>query len=468
MQRRYLLFCLVLVFAGSCALPDVQTKAPLVNDGEVYLYLQPTPQVYQNLRFTVESISAVREDGVLLPLDPVLTEIKGALLIGKQKFLASGPLPPGPYQGLSIRISAASIQGEEGDSALFVSEDPLRVAHPFKVSRKKATALFLTLDPAGVFTSGVRFTPTFSIEDPRPPLIDLIGYVSCTGSNVVLIFNKKTMQVVGVTATGSGPKGMVLDRRRRKVYVALSGEDAVIVIDAITSEITNRAPLNFGDEPTELAITPDGRTLVAVNTASNTASVIDAVALLETDKIKVGNRPTSAAINPVASRAFITDALSNTVSVLDLNRRTLLTTLAAGAMPLRAGFDERGERLYVVNRDSPDMTVIAAAPLTFEDKIFTGMGGVSVAVSEQTGLIYVGKRFGNEIAVIDPRSAMFIDQIRTTGNAAYLEIDTQENSLFVVLPDRNVLQKINITSKRIASEIEVGEDAYAVVVMGNR
>jgi DNA-binding beta-propeller fold protein YncE len=153
---------------------------------------------------------------------------------------------------------------------------------------------------------------------------------------------------------------------------------------------------------------------------------------------------------------------------VDLNQQKLLTALTTGATPLRAVFNERDDRLYIINRDSPDMTVVAPASLTVTQRIFTGMGAISIGTADQTGLIYVGKRFGNEIAVIDPRSSMFIDQIGIAGTAAYLEIDARENSLFVVLPDRNVLQKVNITSKRIVSEIEVGEGAYAVVVMGKR
>jgi len=36
----------------------------------------------------------------------------------------------------------------------------------------------------------------------------------------------------------------------------------------------------------------------------------------------------------------------------------------------------------------------------------------------------------------------------------------------VALPERRMVQKVNLTSKKIMAEIEVGEGAYAVVVMG--
>jgi flagellar biosynthesis regulator FlbT len=106
--------------------------------------------------------------------------------------------------------------------------------------------------------------------------------------------------------------------------------------------------------------------------------------------------------------------------------------------------------------------------LIASEKIFAGIGAISIEVDRKTGLVYVGKRFGKEVSIIAPRSLMFIDTIEAQGSAMFLTIDNEENSLFAVLPDKKVLQKINLISKQVLSEIEVGKGAYAVVVMGER
>jgi hypothetical protein len=46
-----------------------------------------------------------------------------------------------------------------------------------------------------------------------------------------------------------------------------------------------------------------------------------------------------------------------------------------------------------------------------------------------------------------------------------MTIDREENTLFVVLPDKRLVQKLNLTSKKMMAEIEVGEGAHAAVVM---
>jgi hypothetical protein len=63
---------------------------------------------------------------------------------------------------------------------------------------------------------------------------------------------------------------------------------------------------------------------------------------------------------------------------------------------------------------------------------------------------------------------MFIDAVQIGGRAVDMTIDGEERSLLVALADRKKLQKINLTSKKLVAEIEVGEGAYAVVVMGER
>ena len=63
---------------------------------------------------------------------------------------------------------------------------------------------------------------------------------------------------------------------------------------------------------------------------------------------------------------------------------------------------------------------------------------------------------------------MFVDTIEVGGKASFMTIDNQENTLFVVLRDEGILQKINLTSKKIMAELDVGERPYEVVVIGER
>ena len=99
--------------------------------------------------------------------------------------------------------------------------------------------------------------------------------------------------------------------------------------------------------------------------------------------------------------------------------------------------------------------------------LVAGAGALAITADPKTGLVYVGNDTG-DIQVFDPTSLMFVDSITAAGPVTHLAIDREENCLFAVRPEKNVLQKFNLTSKRMLSEIEVEKDAYAVVVVGER
>ena len=463
----------LLVFTGSCFPPGltehgVGLKMPLGQQGEVLIYLQPLPQEANNLRFVIGAISTMRDDGLEISLTLSVENLKGADLTGHQKLLASGILPPGSYTGISIQVKQAFVQTADGEMALLVAEEPLGVDLRFNVVRGEATTLFLSLNPSAIITAGIRFTPVFSLLPPGRMLINLTGLVSNFESNNIAVFNKMTMQIANTIATGAGPTGLVLDQLRGRAYLAASREDELAVIDVFKMQIVNRLKLNFRDNPVWLALTPDQRLLVSVNHDSNSVSIVDALSMIEIERIRVGEGPTSAVIDPPGLKAYVMNSRARTISVVDLTQRRPVATIGVEGAPLRGVFNQEGDKFFVISDNSPYLSVIDRSRLIVAEKIFVGLGAVSIRVDDQTGLIYVGKDFAREIAVIDPLRSMFVDMFPVGGKPVFMTIDGQERTLLVTLSDRSVLQKINLISKKIIAEIEVGQSPYAVVVMGER
>ena len=351
---------------------------------------------------------------------------------------------------------------------LLVGEDPLRVEQTFDITRGQASTLFLTLNPSGIITAGVRFAPVFSLMPAGQTLINLIGFASIPTTNTLTVFNKKTMQVVDAIATDPGPSGLALDQLRTRAYVAASRDDSVAVIDVFNKQIINRLKLNFKDHPVWLELTPDGRTLVSVNEGSNTVSIIDARAMVEIDRVKVGEKPSAAVMDPAGVKVYVLNTRSKTISVVDLTQRRLAVTVAVEASPLRGTFNREGDQLYVISGDWPYITVIDRRRFAIIRKIFIGTGAVSIHRDDQTGLIYIGKKIGGEIAVIDPFSAQLVDSFQVDGRAVFMTIDGQERTLLTAFSDQSRLQKINLIGKKPVAELETGAGAYAVVVMGER
>jgi YVTN family beta-propeller protein len=463
-----------ITFLFICFLPLLGCQAtlskflpPLEEEGEVYLYLEPFPQEAERLKFTVEAVFAVSSDGREFPLTGPLHELK-ASSIQRQRLLASGRLPPGSYTGFSFKVNKAVLKTEEGEANLLVPETPVRNDFPFSVVRRRAYVISATFKYAASISQGFSFSPVFSMMIPARPIPSLTGYVTNSGSNNIMVFDKKLNKVLSIIVTGRAPAGMALDQRQGRAYVALSGDDAIELIDVLSGEPINRLRLNTGDRPQELALTPDGKTLLVANKGTNTVSFVDPVSLVQLNRIDVGREPNSISIHPNGIRAFVFNTLSNTVSVVDIPHKAIITTITTDPAPLRGQFNRTGNTLYVIQEWSAYLTAIDPFVLSVLRRFPVRIGMVSIKVDPQTDLVYMGRRRDTTVEVYDPFLFAMVDSINTGAGITYMTIDGDENNLYMVSPGMKSLMVSRLVRKGVFAEMDVGEGPYWVTMMGER
>lgn len=463
-QQICLFFCFIALFASCTPVSQQQRVVPPAN-GTFSIFLQPLPQEAHRLTFSIEDLVALTVDDKEIKL-PLSENRISDQLIGVQKRLANLTLPPGRYQGIALRIASASLAGEDGPIDLLAPKDRVVVETPFTISEKQSKTLFLSLSSDRLVTDGVFFTPKFSLWEPDRLLTNLKGFVCNSASQNLTVFNKHTSQVVGHLQVGKRPVDMVLDQQHRWLYVALAGEDAVAVVEVANGTILGRVPLRFGDEPSKLALTANGKTLLALNVGSETVSIIDTGSLFETARIRLHSQPSGIFLQGSAI-AYVTHKVSSSLSILDLRSGTLQGTVVLEAAPLTGVSDEAEHALYLINDFSPDLTVLNSSSLGPREKVFIGDGAVTIRADKSRNLLYIGKQDG-EIAVVDPRSLMAIDSFSLPSKIQSLTIDGEENALFAVLPKSDQLVKIDLVSKRVLGRLQLDSGSRAVVVMGER
>jgi DNA-binding beta-propeller fold protein YncE len=466
MGRMLLVLSFLLVCAG-CQGPLSQVKQPLQSEGELILYIQPFPQEAQRLDLTLASVAAVKEDGTSAPLEMRLSRLNPSTA-GRQRFLASGELLPGVYRGLSFRIASATIKTEDGTAALLPPEQETVVDFPFTIKAGQASMATLALNYRQAVQEGFRIVPAFTPYTPPRPLPTLTGYVSNRGSHNITLFDKKSGEAGGIIATGREPSGMVLDQVRRRLYVALSGDDAIEVIDTVTDSSMGRIRLTMGDAPRNLAISPDGNTLLAINSGSSTISFVDPFSLTETGRLDVDNGPESAVIDASGRRAYVFSRLADTMTIIDMGSRVATTSTSTEAGPLRGQFSRLGERLMVIQALSQNLLVLDSSTLRTLYRIPVGMGASVLKVDPMTDLIYVGMKHDSVVPVFAPFTSLSSDSIRLGAPPGYMTIDGELGNLLCLLPSKRTLSIINLVGKKQAAEIDLGDDPYWLVVHGER
>jgi YVTN family beta-propeller protein len=452
---------------SACATSPVATRPASEEEGTLLVYLQPFPPEAGRIRFTLERVSAVREDGTETALPLALTEFRGADP-RRQRLVASGPVAAGEYAGLSVLVKRASLRREDGDASLLVPDVPVRIDLSFKAVRKKSLVLSLAFNYDASIGKGFLFSPVFSAVIPDRPVLGATGYVTNFASDTITIFDKKTMQVAGTIATGHGPRMAAIDQVRSRAYVVVSADDAVEVVDMAQGDIISRVRLSTGDDPRELALTPDGTVLMTANYGSNTASIIDPISLVELARIAVGQGPGSVLIDRSGRRAYVFNTLSSSITVIDVQNRSKIATISTEPEPLRGDFNRKGDRLTIIFARSPYIVVLDTVSLTAVRREFVGAGVSTVKIDPRTDFLILGKDREATIAVYDPFSYTPADVIPVGGGAAHLGIDGDENNLYVAVPERKAVRVVSLVSRRIIGEIEVSDSPSWVVVMGER
>jgi PQQ-dependent catabolism-associated beta-propeller protein len=148
-----------------------------------------------------------------------------------------------------------------------------------------------------------------TLVDARPRYVTFTPdsqqlWVTSEMAGTLTVFDAKTKQAVktlsfavqGVPNDKIQPVGIVIDKERKRAYVALGTANRVAVINAQTFEIEKY--LLVGSRVWNLAFSSDQKHVYTTNGISNDVSVIDLESQIVSKSIGVGNLPWGIVVKP--------------------------------------------------------------------------------------------------------------------------------------------------------------------------
>jgi YVTN family beta-propeller protein len=186
---------------------------------------------------------------------------------------------------------------------------------------------------------------------------DGLIYITCENSAVVAIIDPATNKVVGAIDSGStNGHRLIIAPDGSRLYTENEEDGTVSVIDLparkLLGKITAPRPL------AGIAISADGRTVVAVDDAQPTLFLIDTAAGKVRDEIVLKGVPKAAQIAryaPDNSLLAVTSLNSDTVSLIDPSFRAQ-TAIKVGSQPMDMAF--RGDELFVACQGDGSVHVV--------------------------------------------------------------------------------------------------------------
>lgn len=186
-------------------------------------------------------------------------------------------------------------------------------------------------------------------------------------------------------------------------YVSDGAANTVTVLDLVY--LRQDRILHVGRNPTGLAVNPKRNEVYAVNTGSDSVSVIDVTTNSIVATIGVHHRPYFIAVAPDGERAYVPNSGSNSVSVLDLDSRREIATAATGEGPGVARVSPDNRTLVVTNAHSGSVSIYSISdsdthPLNFRDSFSGCTGATDAAILPDSSKVFIACSGSHQIMAI--------------------------------------------------------------------
>jgi YVTN family beta-propeller protein len=261
--------------------------------------------------------------------------------------------------------------------------------------------------PVGAIT-GLKRTHGVALDD-----VGTYGYITDSGTNTVVVFDRGSMKTVASIPAGTGPDGIVFEPVTKTVWAFNGGSKDVTVIDTVTLKAVATVPLPGRPE----FPAADGNGLVFDNIEDKNEIVrLDAKDRKVTAEwpVKPCESPSGLAIDRVGRRLFaVCD--EKKMAVVDANTGKVIATPAIGDSPDAAGYDPNTKLAFSSNGEGT-MTVIDASNGSYKvrQNLLTQQGARTMALDPASGKVYVvTAQFGPRRAATEsnprPRPAIVPD-----------------------------------------------------------
>jgi YVTN family beta-propeller protein len=241
--------------------------------------------------------------------------------------------------------------------------------------------------------------------------------------NRTTVFNRTTGDLVKDIRVGNDPSHVMTGTKNDELYVALNGDNGVIMISSnpdlkLQRLILLQPPASSSTNPHGHWMSSDGKYMVTADALAKTTTVYDMKQDKIIGKVNTGNSPVAVGMMPDGSKSYVADFFDSTISVINTANASLIkkinllanynptsgnVTGPMGFLPIQTPVSPDGQYMVTANTGG-SITILD----TDTDKIVKdlpcdpGCHGVNFGAKKGGGYYaYVSSTFSNEAIVVD-------------------------------------------------------------------
>lgn len=212
------------------------------------------------------------------------------------------------------------------------------------------------------------------------------AYVSNEDDGTVSVVDTQRLESIATIAVGKRPRGMVLSRDGKQLYVVVSGlpkcpppltddqcaklprdprADGIVIVDTVGLRAAR--VIKGVTDPERVELSRDERTLFVTDEDASRVSVIDVARGKSIASIPVGHEPEGVRLSPNGQWLVVTSETGNNVAIIDPGTRKVLHTVLVGTRPRDIAFSTDSSTAFVTGEEDASVYRLAlpsGAPAT--------------------------------------------------------------------------------------------------------
>ena len=264
--------------------------------------------------------------------------------------------------------------------------------------------------------------------------------------------------------TGKEPHHLYLTPDEKSVIVANAASDTLTFVDPRTAQVqrTVRGIL----DPYHLRFSPDMKWFVTAANRLNHVDIYrwDGSNLTLAKRIPTGKTPSHIWIDGKSTLAYVTMQDSDELVAIDLATQALRWRIKTGPMPadIYGTADDRTLLVGLTGSDAVEVFDVSGPAPKAGKRITTGKGAHAFRAAGDGRHVYLSNRVANTISKIDLQSLAVVDTYAAPGGPDCMDVLKGGRLLLVTSRWSRKLTVIDTVEKKVVRQVNVGKSPHGV------
>lgn len=455
MKSVKILIWLVALICARGGVTAVSAQTPFI------IYLECIDNVDQDVTISFDRIGMVSGNDTTY-FTPNVNRINSLDISGLQLVFAEGALSDKVYDRIIFYIKEVSTKIDHARLTPKINAEGYPLLIDLHLAKYAENSLFIKWQPNYHEVDSNFYRLNFSIVKKHLPPIGSLLLVTNSGSQSLTVVDRNSQQVVKSIVVGQNPTEMIYLSSQRYVYVLITGDNVICVVDLNSMELIKELSTNYNSEPIRLVLSGDEKYLYVLNKAGNSVTVYDAFNLLEISQYLVDFDPTDLEVNELTGQLFVSSGFNEYFSVIDANnnKRQLnvervpaeFILIPDEELIISAGANDNSIAGYNLNNGATKFRVKVCDRI--ENMIY----------NHDIKTLYASIPGCTQISYIKPQDELEINTLNLKETPGRIATDLEFQNLYVTFPGSNKIGIYNINSRRLVKFVPVGEKPYTVLV----